>query len=72
MKQEMPVSIIAFNEAKIKRLTISKALSDDEIKHHRIRVGVELFKDYDPALHEFEIIRKDKEREQNGYTGHKG
>jgi hypothetical protein len=57
---ETPSSMICFNESKIKRLTITKALSDDEQKNHRIRIGVEMFKDYDPAKHEFEIIRKNK------------
>jgi hypothetical protein len=61
MVAEIPVSIICFNEAKIKRLTISKALSADEIKHHRLRLGVEMFRDYDPEKHEFEVIRKEKQ-----------
>ena len=55
------VSIIAFNEKKIKRLRIEKALSTDEIKHSRIRIGVDMLRDYDPAKHEFEVIRKDKQ-----------
>ncbi|HZY26398.1 MAG TPA: hypothetical protein VFE71_11260 [Bacteroidales bacterium] len=66
MTNETPVSVICFNEARIKRLTVTKALSQDEIKNSRIRVGIEMLRDYDPAKHEFEIIRKDKEREQNG------
>ncbi|HZK70267.1 MAG TPA: hypothetical protein VFD03_01945 [Clostridia bacterium] len=61
MINEMPVSIIAFNEARIKRLTVTKALSQDEIKNSRIRVGIDMLRDYDPAKHEFEIIRKDKD-----------
>lgn len=56
-----PVSLVCFNEKKIKRLTIEKPLSDDEIKHSRIRIGVGMMKDYDPKLHEFEVIRKDKQ-----------
>lgn len=56
-----PVSMVCFNEKKIKRLTIEKPLSDDEIKHSRIRVGVEMMRGYDPAKHEFEVIRKDKQ-----------
>jgi hypothetical protein len=39
---------------------IDKALYLDEIKHHRLRLGVEMFKDNDPAKHEFEVMRKDK------------
>jgi hypothetical protein len=57
---EDPVSMVCFNEAKIKRLTIKKPLSEDEQKNHRIRIGVEMFRDYDPKKHEFEIIRKEK------------
>jgi hypothetical protein len=59
--KEIPVSFIGFNEKKIKRLTIDRVLSQDEIKNHRIRIGVDLLKDYDPSKHEFEVIRKDKE-----------
>jgi hypothetical protein len=61
MIEETEVSMICFNEAKIKRLTINKALSQDEIKNHRIRIGTEMFRDYDPTKHEFEVIRKNKE-----------
>ncbi|WP_155395757.1 hypothetical protein [Methanosarcina mazei] len=56
-----PVSLICFNEKKIKRLTIEKPLSDDEIKHSRIRIGVDMVRDYDPKKHEFEVIRKNKQ-----------
>lgn len=56
-----PVSMICFNESKIKRLVISRALSQDEVKNHRLRIGIELLKGYDPAKHEFEIIRKEKD-----------
>lgn len=55
-----PVSMLCFNEKKIKRLTIDKPLSQDEIKNGRIRVGADMLRGYDPALHDFEIIRKDK------------
>ncbi|MEN6290446.1 MAG: hypothetical protein ABFD07_00315 [Methanobacterium sp.] len=55
-----PVVIVAFNEKRIKRLKIEKPLSDDEIKHSRIRIGVDMVRDYDPSKHEFEVIRKDK------------
>ncbi|MCE5227078.1 MAG: hypothetical protein LLG05_14630 [Porphyromonadaceae bacterium] len=58
---DTPVSFIGFNEKKIKRLIIDRPLAADELKYHRIRVGVDILRDYDPALHEFEIIRKDKE-----------
>ena len=58
---ESPTSMICFNESKIKRVILNRALSTDELKNHRIRIGTELMKDYDPAKHEFEIIRKDKE-----------
>jgi hypothetical protein len=61
MSEETAVSMICFNEAKIKRLTINKALSQDEIKNHRLRIGVEMLRDYNPAKHEFEVIRKNKE-----------
>lgn len=55
------ISIVAFNEKKIKRLPIDRPLSSDEIKHSRIRIGIDMMRDYDPAKHEFEIIRKDKQ-----------
>jgi hypothetical protein len=35
----LKVLMVCFNEAKIKRLTIDRALSDDEVKHSRIRLG---------------------------------
>jgi hypothetical protein len=57
---EVPTAMICFNTDKIKMLTIDKILSQDELKHHRLRLGVELFKDYDPIKHEFVIIRKEK------------
>lgn len=56
-----PVSLLCFNEKKIKRLTLTKPLSHDEIKNSRIRIGIEMTRDYDPKLHEFEVIRKDKQ-----------
>lgn len=56
-----PVSMICYNEKKIKRLTLTGPLSLDEIKNSRIRIGVGMMKDYDPKLHEFEVIRKDKQ-----------
>lgn len=55
-----PTSLLCFNEKKIKRLTITKPLSQDEIKNSRIRIGIEMLRGYKPELHEFEIIRKDK------------
>lgn len=55
-----PISLVCFNEKKIKRLTITKPLSEDEKKNNRIRVGADMMRGYDPKLHEFEIIRKDK------------
>ncbi|WP_292379349.1 hypothetical protein [Methanosarcina sp. UBA289] len=58
---DAPVSFIGFNESKIKRVVIDRPLANDELKYHRIRVGVDILRDYDPALHEFEIIRKNKE-----------
>lgn len=58
---EIPVSMICFNENKIKRLTLNKPLAVDELKYHRIRVNAEFLKDYDPEKHVFEIIRKDRE-----------
>jgi hypothetical protein len=58
---EMPVSVICFNIDKIKMLTIDRALSLDELKNSRLRLGVEMFKDYDPTKHEFVVIRKDKD-----------
>lgn len=61
MTDDIPVSFIGFNEAKIKRVTITRALSADEIKHHRLRLGVEMFQGYDPEKHEFEVIRKNKD-----------
>lgn len=54
------VSMVSFNEKHIKRLKIERPLSSDEVKNHRIRIGVEMLKDYDPVKHEFEVIRKDK------------
>lgn len=56
-----PVALICFNEARIKRLTIDRPLSKDEIKNGRIRLGADMFRDYDPEKHEFEIIRKEKQ-----------
>ena len=56
-----PVSLVCFNEKRIKRLKIEKPLSNDEVKNHRIRIGVDMIRDYDPAKHEFEVIRKDKQ-----------
>ena len=56
-----PVSLVCFNEKRIKRLKIEKPLSNDEVKNHRIRIGVDMLRDYDPEKHEFEIIRKDKQ-----------
>ena len=38
MTEETPTSMICFNEAKIKRVTINRALSDDEVKHSRLRL----------------------------------
>lgn len=56
-----PVSMVCFNENKIKRLTIDRPLSSDEIKHSRIRLGADFMRGYDPEKHEFEIIRKEKQ-----------
>ena len=56
-----PVSLVCFNEAKIKRLTIERPLSQDEIKNGRIRLGADMLREYDPDKHEFEIIRKEKQ-----------
>lgn len=61
MDDETPVTMICFNEAKIKRLTLDHPLSLDEIKNSRIRIGVDMFKGYDPTKHEFEVIRKNKQ-----------
>ena len=61
MTEEIPVSMICFNEARIKRMTIDRALSSDELKNHRIRLSADFLKQYDPAKHDIEIIIKDKQ-----------
>lgn len=55
-----PASMICFNEAKIKRLTIEKPLSEDEIKHSRIRVGVDFMRYYKPGKHVIEVIIRER------------
>jgi hypothetical protein len=58
---ETPVSLICYNENKIKRLIIDRALSEDEIKHSRLRIGAEFMKNYNPKKHTIDVIIKDKE-----------
>jgi hypothetical protein len=60
---DVPTQIVCFNVDRITMRIIDRTLSSDEIKNSRIRLGIEMLRDYDPIKHEFVIIRKDKEIE---------